>query len=63
MDPITMAIPTGLASNAKTLGELVLTISDKSKKAQLEAVRAQIELTKAQLEAVVKERDGLGGCL
>ena len=54
-----MAILTGLASNAKTLGELVLTISDKSKKAQLEAVRAQIELAKAQLEAVVKERDGL----
>ncbi len=37
MDPVTNMVVTGLIANSKTLAELVLTISDKSKKANLEA--------------------------
>src|SRR4051794_12638701 len=50
---------TGLASGSKIIAELVLTIADKSKKAQLEAAKAQMDLAGAQLESVAKERDEL----
>lgn len=55
IDPITSSLLTSLASNSGKIAEWVVTITDKGRRAQLEALKGIVDLAQAQLKAKAEE--------